>query len=84
MSDGWKYFDLKNLNELFSINYEKLVEKGIIQDLRKANGAGLLTLDVTLDFEEAGPEPKQQRLPLSHTGSLQTSKNITFEEETHN
>ncbi len=26
MSDGWKYFDLNNLNQLFSIEYEKLVK----------------------------------------------------------
>ena len=27
---GWKYFDLKNLNELFSIMYEKY---GAVEDL---------------------------------------------------
>ena len=26
MSDGWKYFDLKNLNELFSIMYDQMVQ----------------------------------------------------------
>ena len=33
MSDGWKYFDLKNLNELFAIKYqEKLAEGEIDQN----------------------------------------------------
>ena len=28
MLDGWKYFDLRNLNELFSIKYEEAVKNG--------------------------------------------------------
>ena len=27
-SDGWKYFDLKNLNELFEIRYIELIKAG--------------------------------------------------------
>ena len=29
---GWKYFSLKNLNELFSIKYKELLEQGRIED----------------------------------------------------
>lgn len=32
MSDGWKYFNLKNLNELFSIKYDELVKSGEIDE----------------------------------------------------
>ena len=31
MSDGWKYFDLNNLNELFSIKYDSKVQDGEIE-----------------------------------------------------
>ena len=30
MSDGWKYFDLKNLNELFAIKYQEKLDEGEI------------------------------------------------------
>ena len=32
MSDGWKYFDLRNLNELFHINFLKMKEQGLIEE----------------------------------------------------
>ena len=35
LSDGWKYFDLKNLNEFFDLKYKECVKKGLIQDLAK-------------------------------------------------
>ena len=30
---GWKYFDLKGMNQLFFITYRRLVEEGEIGDL---------------------------------------------------
>ena len=39
MSEGWKYFDLNNLNELFSIKYEEQLEKGLISAPAKINGS---------------------------------------------
>ena len=42
MSDGWKYFSLNNLNELFSLMYEKLVKEQLLSEQSLAN-------DVTID-----------------------------------
>ena len=28
MQEGWKYFELRNLNELFKIEYDRQIEKG--------------------------------------------------------
>lgn len=32
MSDGWKYFSLTNLNELFSLMYDKLVKENLLSE----------------------------------------------------
>lgn len=32
-SDGWKYFDLKNLNELFEIRYIELIKSGELEEV---------------------------------------------------
>ena len=33
MSEGWKYFDLRNLNELFSIKYDLAVDNKDMQKI---------------------------------------------------
>lgn len=30
---GWKYFDLNQLNELFALKYEQMVQQGLFEDL---------------------------------------------------
>ena len=34
MQEGWKYFDLGNLNELFSIKYNQLRDSGVIDEAK--------------------------------------------------
>eukprot|EP00354_Favella_ehrenbergii_P004571 CAMPEP_0170458242 /NCGR_PEP_ID=MMETSP0123-20130129/5265_1 /TAXON_ID=182087 /ORGANISM="Favella ehrenbergii, Strain Fehren 1" /LENGTH=76 /DNA_ID=CAMNT_0010722301 /DNA_START=730 /DNA_END=960 /DNA_ORIENTATION=+ len=34
MNDGWKYFELENLNELFSLKYEEKVKQNLITEIK--------------------------------------------------
>jgi len=37
VQDGWKYFELENLNELFSLKYEEKVAQKLLSEVQLTN-----------------------------------------------
>ena len=71
MQEGWKYFDLGNLNELFSIKYNQLRDSGQIDE------AKLMEEDLSEEFSR----PHSRNLSMSliieeqnETGSSNTAQ----------
>ena len=60
---GWKYFDLKQLNELFALKYEEMKQQGLFEDLAEIeenteDEDSFFSLKPTVIFEDNQPATK--------------------------
>lgn len=60
---GWKYFDLNQLNELFALKYEEMIQQGLFEDLAEIeenteDEDSFFSLKPTVIFEDNQPATK--------------------------